>query len=339
MGAGSEHAVVARVLLVGDSDACSLSPGLEAVGAPAGVQIEDAAVIGCGVVSGQLAPTFFDGRDVTAFSSRCQSADSAAETRALRSGRPNVVLWSSSWERAPLLVHQKVLPTGSPQWYSVLKRRMEDKVRQFTALGATVVLLTQPPDYDPGNPSGPTQSDRDFERLNRLITDFAARTPGVKVVDLAGHVCPSGPPCPLLVDNVWVRGDGQHYSSEGALWAARWLMPQLGIPALEHAATPPPTVTMLRPSNGAVLNGALALVARTSFSVGVARVQFQVTGGTLRKAVVSPAFELNGFWGARWDTRNVPDGTYKVRSMAFNSAGNSSLSKAVTVKVMNARNA
>jgi hypothetical protein len=216
---------------------------------------------------------------------------------------------------------------------------MEDKVRQFTAQGATVVMVTQPPIYDPGNPSGPTQSDRDFARLNRLITDVAGRTPGVKVVDLAGHVCPSGPPCPLVVDNVWVRGDGEHYSSEGALWAARWLMPRLGIPALEHAATPPPTVTMLSPSNGAVLNGTQALAASTSFNLGMARVQFRVTGGRLQKPVMMTAIPIDGFWAMRWDTRNVPDGTYTLRSIASNSAGQSSRSKAVTVRVENARKA
>ena len=52
----ARHPPVARVMVVGDSTACTMLPGLEAVGAPLGIQVENAAVIGCGVVSGQVAP-------------------------------------------------------------------------------------------------------------------------------------------------------------------------------------------------------------------------------------------------------------------------------------------
>ena len=170
-GPGVSHRIVARVMVVGDSTACTMLPGLEAVTAPAGVQIENAAVIGCGVVSGEIAPDYTNGVNVNALSSKCQSEASAQVKRALRSGKPNVVLWGSSWEREGLVVgqgtHKKVLQPGSPQWYSVLTQRMNQRLKEFTDTGATVVMLSQAPFVPVGtHPKDSPSSDEEFARLN-----------------------------------------------------------------------------------------------------------------------------------------------------------------------------
>ena len=183
MGTG-HHAspkTVARVLLIGDSTACTMVPGLEAVGAQAGVRIENGAVIGCGVVSGSVASTITDVVNPGDTSPTCQSRANAAEARALRAGAPNVVLWSSSWERSPLVVgsgdHQHVLAAGSRQWYDVLEKRVQQRVRRFTSAGATVVMLTQPAFYESGNPTGPTPNDETFVRLNAFLTRIRGKNP------------------------------------------------------------------------------------------------------------------------------------------------------------------
>ncbi len=192
-GPAAAHRVVDRVLLVGDSTACTMLPGLEAVGAPVGVQIEDGAVIGCGVVSGQIAPHIVDGANVNASTRLCQRRADAAEQRAIRSGPPQVVLWASAWERDSLRVgngtHQRVLVQGSPQWYAYLLQRMQERLQQFTATGATVVLLTQPPFV-----LSPTADDTNFEHLNRLMTDLAASTPHVPRDRPRGARLPKGSP-------------------------------------------------------------------------------------------------------------------------------------------------
>ncbi len=258
-GLAASPRVTARILVVGDSTACTMIPGLEAVGAPAGVRIENAAVIGCGVVSGRIAPDVIGSRDVNRASRLCQGRADAAESKALRSGHPNVVLWASSWERSSLSIgngaHQQTLPAGSPEWSTVLLSRMGQRVREFTATGATVVMVTQPPFVDQGRPTGPTAQDESFLRLNNLLVAFARNQPHVKVVDLADYVCPSGPPCPLVVDDVWARGDGAHYTKDGSLWVARWLMPKLGIPSLDHPVAALPTVRVVGLPEGAVLTG------------------------------------------------------------------------------------
>jgi peptidoglycan/LPS O-acetylase OafA/YrhL len=348
-GAGVNHRIVARILLVGDSTACTMLPGLEAVADPAGVRVEDGAVIGCGVVSGNVVANSVTGSGtgagagadvgVNSASRSCQRQASVVEQRALRSGNPKVVLWSSTWERAALIVGrgagQRVLVQGSPQWYSVLRNRMEVRLRQFTARGATVVLLTQPPFFDGANVTRPTGKDRDFERLNALLADVAARVPHVRVVNLASYVCPSGPPCPLGVDNVWVRADGAHYSTQGSLWVARWLMPQLGIGALRKPVNPLPVMNVVGLSKGQILKGTKGIAAVSSFNLGGFRVEFQVTGSSRRSAVIGTAVFVDGLWGLRWNTHDVPSGTYVLRSIAFDSAGRRSVSKGIAIRVAN----
>ncbi len=155
-------------------------PGLEAVGAPVGVQVEDGAVIGCGVVSGQIAPRIVNGANANAFTRLCQRRADAAEQRAIRSGAPNVVLWASTWERDALEVgsgaDQKALAPGSPQWYSVLFKRMEERVQQFTANGATVVMLTQPPFVLSGAATEPTPQDEGLRAPEHPVDRLRFRT-------------------------------------------------------------------------------------------------------------------------------------------------------------------
>jgi hypothetical protein len=338
-GSTTSHRFVARLMVVGDSTACTMLAGLEAVGVPLGVRVENAAVIGCGVVSGRIAPYSDKGKDLNSGSRLCQSRADAAEARALRLGPPNVVLWASTWERNTLVVGsgfgQKLLVQGSSQWNAVLLQRMERRVRQFTMTGATVVMLTQPPYVDFGKPTGPTRDDEDFERLNALLAKFARNKPHVELIDLASYVCPSGPPCPLLVDGVFVRGDGAHYTGEGSLWVARWLMPRLGIKALDRPTNPLPVMKVAKPSNGTVVKGLQLLDATAPFNIGVSKDEFRVTGGPLHNVVIGTATLTKYGWFLFWNSTRVPNGTYTVRSVAYGADGDRSTSPGITVKVAN----
>jgi len=331
----------ARILVVGDSTACTMIPGLEAVGGAAGVRIENATVIACGVVSGEIAPFKENGKHVNTATSRCQAKADAAEAQALKQGRPNVVLWSSSWERGSLVVgsgtKRTIVATGTPQWYALVTERMAQRVQRFTATGATVVMLTQPP-FAESKVSGPTTADGEFERLNALEATFALHQPHVVLVDLAARVCPSGPPCPLVVDKIWARGDGAHYTSLGSLWVARWLMPRLGIKALDTPSSALPVMKVVKPSNGAILSGSAILSAISSFTLGITTVEFRLTGGTFHNVLIGSTSTLTRYgWLVRWDTPEVPDGRYTLRSEVTNASGDRSVSAGVTVVVANAR--
>jgi hypothetical protein len=69
--------------------------------------------------------------------------------------------------------------------------------------------------------------------------------------------------------------------------------------------------------------------------LGISRVQFQVASGTARAAVIGTAVFTHGFWALSWNTNEVPNGTYVVRSVAYNAAGDRSVSKGVTIRVAN----
>ncbi len=339
-GPGARRQIAARVLVVGDSTACTMLPGLEAVAAPAGVQIENAAVIGCGVVSGEVAPQVTNGVNANAASSRCSSQASAQAKRALRAGPPNVVVWSSSWERSGLVVghgaDQKVLKQGSRQWYTVLTKRITQRLEEFTAMGATVDMLTQASFVPIGShAAAPTPEDKDFARLNALMTSIASHTPHVNVIGLANRICPSGPPCPLIVDSVWVRGDGAHYTDEGSLWVARWLTPKLGIPALEVQNNALPVMKVVTSEHGKPLKGKVLIGGYSAFHDSIARVTFQITDAAHKTTVIGSGAYSGNLWLLQWNTKLVPDGTYVLRSIAYNAAGNSSTSKGLTVGVAN----
>ncbi len=218
-----------RVLLVGDSVACSVQPGLAVVGRAAGLQVDQAAVIACGIASGKIAP----GDAFTApGSDACPGLTQAALRPALRH-RPNVVLWLSTWERADIEVGGRTLRSGTPAWEREMTRRMDKVLAQLTRQGARVVIATQAPSaaarFHRLQESSQANEDESFAHLDNLLVKFAARHPGdVTVVDLAGQVCPGGPPCPSEVDGLVLRPlDGAHFSPAGAVWVSEWLLPYL----------------------------------------------------------------------------------------------------------------
>jgi peptidoglycan/LPS O-acetylase OafA/YrhL len=234
-----------RMVVVGDSTACTLLGGLTAVGGAYGVHVADGTVIGCGIVSGQAPPYYYGGVNLEGLTKYCQSEADRSEASAIARGKPNIIVWGSTEERSSVLAAggDAVLTKGTREWKTVMLKRMNARVEQFLATGAKVVLLLQPPSVNAGNPTQPTQSDMDFERLNGLLREVAASHPGrVATVDLASRVCPTGPPCPYVVDGIGqgeaygngLREDGLHYGPVGSLWVAEWLVPKILAVALGH---------------------------------------------------------------------------------------------------------
>jgi peptidoglycan/LPS O-acetylase OafA/YrhL len=229
-----------RMVVIGDSTACTMLPGLVTVGPSYGVRVENGALIGCGIVSGQIRPYYYGGVNLSAYTSKCQSEANDAEQSAIERGRPNVILWGSTDERDSIVVgtasKSTVLVAGTPRWKSVMMQRIETRVKLFIATGADVILLLQPPFVDTtGNPTRPTASDESFERMNAMLRDVAARYPRqVGLINLEERLCPSGPPCPYVVDGIGsrakltgVRPDGEHLYLPGSLWVAEWLVPRI----------------------------------------------------------------------------------------------------------------
>jgi hypothetical protein len=236
-----------QVAVIGDSTSCTLLPGLQAVGPSYGMQFENGAVIGCGVVSGEVDPAYINGQNVDGYTDKCQGDANLAETEAIERFRPSLIVWGSTEEHDSIVVDtptgSKVLTAGSREWKTVMLQRIDDRVGQFVATGARVVLLLEPPQVHTGSQQGPPNStDRAYRQMNALLTEVAGRHPGhVATVDLEARVCPSGPPCPYVVGGLsssgaatltqamakFLRPDLVHYSFAGSLWVARWLVPRI----------------------------------------------------------------------------------------------------------------
>jgi peptidoglycan/LPS O-acetylase OafA/YrhL len=219
-----------RILVVGDSTMCSLYPGLYAAAAQVGSPIDIAAVIGCGVASGEMTTT--RGEMITPNSHRCPRLVDAAVDAAFARFEPDVVVWMSIWEKADLVVGGATLVSGTPEADAEIQRRMDGSLARLTAGGAHVVLLTVPA-AAPNDAEGAANTsnavdDASYVRLDGILRAFAARHPDrVTLVDLAARICPTGPPCPAEVEGVRMRPDGRHLTPASAADISRWLLPQV----------------------------------------------------------------------------------------------------------------
>jgi lysophospholipase L1-like esterase len=219
-----------RVLLLGDSTACSLYPGLKAVGDQTGAVVAQAAVFGCGIAAGQITTT--DGEQITPHSERCPAMVDAAVTPAIAQMRPDVVIWMSLWEKSDIVVNGATLRSGTPEGDAEMLRRMDAALANITKYGAKVVLVTvaapAPNDAEGTTNASNAIDNASYARLDRIDRRFAAEHPDtVTIADFAHVLCPDGPPCQEDVNGMRMRPDGRHFTPAAASVAAEWLMPQL----------------------------------------------------------------------------------------------------------------
>ncbi len=325
-GPAPSHRVVARILLVGDSTACTMVPGLEAVGAPAGVRIENAAVIGCGVVNGS--------------SHAVPGAESRRrEARALRSGRPNIVLWASAWERTSLVVgsggHEKVLTAGSPQWYAVMRKRMHQRVRAVRSHRCDRRYADPAPVCRLRKSARPDHAGQGLRAPEHLV-DRIRSADATCQVDQSRRIClPLGAPLPAG------RGRLRPARRRRALHQRRLaLCRAMAHASTRHRGTRQTGQAIASDADGQTGhwdgpqgNACCSLPSRPSAS-GLSRSTSRSPVPSV-SAVVGASVYVHNTGVSRWDTTSVPNGTYTVRSVAYGAAGARSVSKGITVKVAN----
>lgn len=219
-----------RILLIGDSTACSLWPGLRAVGDQAGLVTDQGSVFGCGIAIDEFTST--RNEPVTPNTDRCRPFLDVAIPRALARTDPTIVVWMSIWEKSDLVVDGRTIVAGTAEWASEVMTRMDRALATLTANGARVVIVTEAPPAP--NAAAETDTfDHDAEaagyrRLTDLQRAFAARHPGaVTIVDLASQLCPNAPACPTHVAGLEMRPDGHHFTPTTSVWAARFVLAQI----------------------------------------------------------------------------------------------------------------
>jgi peptidoglycan/LPS O-acetylase OafA/YrhL len=235
------------VVVIGDSTACTLLPGLAAVGPSYGLQIHTGAVLGCGIVSGQLAPFYVGGLNVSAGTAKCQSEADSTESAAIKRFKPRIIVWGSTDERNSVVANgagSEVVASGSRQWQTVMLDRLNSRVERLLDTGAKVILVLEPAAWH--RTPGVDSDDLAYQHMNALLQKVAEQHPNeVGVVNLQPRVCPSGPPCAYVVPSFnptssrdassftcgpvtspvpcgqTLRPDGIHYTQTSSLWVAQ----------------------------------------------------------------------------------------------------------------------
>ena len=128
--------------------------------------------------------------------------------------------------------------------------------------------------------------------------------------------------------------DGTYTLQSVAYDAAGNSAPSAGV-AITVDNNPPPVTSVVIPSIGAVLAGTQWLDASATSTFGVSAVEYHLTGGSFNNALIATATATMYGYLASWDTTTVPDGTYTLQSVAYDTAGNSTESAGITVVVNN----
>ncbi|HLL53506.1 MAG TPA: Ig-like domain-containing protein, partial [Myxococcaceae bacterium] len=92
--------------------------------------------------------------------------------------------------------------------------------------------------------------------------------------------------------------------------------------------TTPPTTSITAPAAGATVTGSVTLSASASDNVGVSKVEFYVGSSLVGTATAAP-------YSVSWNSGSVANGSYAITSKAFDAAGNTGTSAAVSVTVSN----
>jgi peptidoglycan/LPS O-acetylase OafA/YrhL len=228
-----------RVLLVGDSIATSLYPGLDEVASRAGIELSAAAYPGCGMIRGL--PALPNGTPIKGYGEACEQAMPQLQEDMLTRVQPDLVVWLSNWEVTDHLVDGQWLRLGTPDGDAGIAGLLAETGDRLRSTGARlVILLPAPPTPDGYSPSY-SYSARMLRLpiLDQLLQGEAARRPDLtSVIDLGPIACPGGAPCSDTVNGMRIRPDGSHFDVDGARYASEQLVPQLL--ALLHTPKPSP---------------------------------------------------------------------------------------------------
>ena len=167
-----------RILVVGDSEACSLMIGLRAFGTPRGISFTDASVIGCGAAAGQL---YSSTEDFPSGTELCRGRVRGLMTAGVAEPT-DAIIWLSNWERDDQVVHGRLVRFGTDEGRRLVLAQMEKAYRTLRAhTAAPLVLLTvaapSTADQVDGRRPGLRVDDRRYPRLNHVLEKFAAEHP------------------------------------------------------------------------------------------------------------------------------------------------------------------
>ena len=95
-----------------------------------------------------------------------------------------------------------------------------------------------------------------------------------------------------------------------------------------------PAMSIITPSTGQTVSGIVGLAA-VPLGGRLVGLQFLATGGSKHNVLIANAVASIDGWAAHWNSANLPNGTYQISSVGYNTSGRSSRSPAVAVSIQN----
>ena len=145
-----------RVLLVGDSMAASLIPGLEHTSKGTPLEVHALTVPGCGIVRGLVTERNFR---PFPWSQQCADEVPRLTAEAMEEVQPDLVVWLSSWEIRERILDGERVPFGTEAGDRVLASLIDETATIFTDQGARLAFLR----YPPRGPNDEAEPDHAFE--------------------------------------------------------------------------------------------------------------------------------------------------------------------------------
>jgi len=225
-----------RVMVVGDSAARTFGYGLERMAADTGTAVVwTTATIGCGVADEGVVVDLFAPGGEAPVPPPCLAVRDGWREQIEQFDPDLVVVLSTVWD-----VQERKLPgwgemrtVGDPAFDEYLLSEYEAAVDELTAGGASIVWIQGPcarsvqANGQPGSSTGSFDTAR-MRYLNDVILDrLVDARPEVQRFDLFPVLCPDGEFVESLGGVAKVRPDGVHFSTEGSLWVANEVGPEI----------------------------------------------------------------------------------------------------------------
>ena len=217
-----------RLILVGDSVALTLGPGLWWAAAGNDMQSWSRAKLGCGFLRADEQKVFGEwkrqGDACKLWPEEWPSYIDAFQPRV-------VVMLAGAWDMYDFRVNGVEYEFGSPEADAYVVDELNAAVDVMSSQGAKVVFLTTPY-FEIRDLALDVSGDRfnpaRVDALNELYREVAASRPDtVSVLDLNRLISPDGRYAET-VDGVNVRAnDGVHFSPEGSTYIGRWLIGEI----------------------------------------------------------------------------------------------------------------
>ena len=237
-----------KVMIVGDSVGGTLGLGFETVGPDNNLWVWNRGRLGCGLFYGG---SIIEGGEVIPVDPQCDWRATWPEQ--LDAFTPDVVMMLvGAWDILDREVDGNLVKFGTVSYDTAFLQQLDDATTLLASRGAKVVVLTTPffsrpelvgqtgrewPEYDPWR----------VDRINSLYRDFLEAHPGrYTLIELNRFISPGGKFTDEL-KGVQIRGDGVHFTREGAVLVDNWLVPQLKEAATRDNSDPAATVEQYDP--------------------------------------------------------------------------------------------